>query len=186
MNDIEALFDRLKPEYSDLADSERDAWLVNAQLLLDSLQGQHAKKKRETITALLAARLAGRSDESVWKLRQTCSRSIFHEKWKHDPVFSRVLAELERLTMEWRSQYALRSLRRAAEELAFASPAAVEQAVAKLTSADPNVSLKAAFGILDRAGMDTAVKSAAAPTTNIILSWGELGEDDDADNATVA
>lgn len=185
MNDVETLLDRLKPEYSDLADGERDTWLVNAQLLLDSIQGQQAKKKRETIAALLDARLAGRSDESVWKLPQTCSRTVFHEKWKRDPVFAYVLAELERLTMEWRSAYALRSLRRSAEELAFASPAAVKQVVEKLSSADPNVSLKAAFGILDRAGVDTAVKG-ATPTTNITLRWGEPSEDDDADNATVA
>lgn len=181
MNDIEALFDRLKPENSDLAAGERDAWLVNAQLLLDSLQGQNAKKKRETITALLAARLEGRSDESVWKLRQTCSRSVFHEKWKHDPVFARVLAELERLTMEWRSQYALRSLRRSAEELAFAAPAAVQQVVEKLTSADPNVSLKAAFGILDRAGMDTAQKTSVTQTVKgyVVVSPDDWDEDTD-------
>lgn len=182
MSDVGALFDRLRPEQGGLTEGEQDAWMVNTRLLLDSIKGQHAEKKRLTILALLDARLAGRSEESVWKLPQTCSRNVYHEKWKHDATFAYVLGELTRLVMEWRSEYALRRLKNAAERLAFASPDAVEQAVEKLTHADPNVSLKAAFGILDRAGVDTAVKG-AAPRTNIVLSWGEPGEDDDAHNA---
>ena len=130
-------------------------WLAEAAGLLDALEPPHKEKKKATIIALVDARLAGRAVESVW--------------------------EVTRLATGWEDGQSLRLLKKAAERLALASPAAVARVIEKLGSADEAIVLRAAFGILDRAGVDTAVKG-VPPTTNIVLSWGESGEDGDGDN----
>lgn len=162
-----------------------EGWLVEAARLLDELPQPHKEKKKATILALIDARLAGHSEETVWDRPDTCSRSIYHEKWKKNATFARVLAEVTRLAMSWRDSETLRALKRAAERLALASPTAAIKLIDRLDNADDGIVLRAAFGILDRAGVDTAVKS-ATPTTNIILRWGEPGEDDDAHHANIA
>ena len=61
---------------------------------LDRFQGDHANKKRSTVIALVDARMAGKAEETVWNLPLTCSRNTWHTKWKHDPLFQDILANV--------------------------------------------------------------------------------------------
>lgn len=134
-------------------------WETLAASELDRLTNPHAAKKRATVIALVDARIAGRPEETVWTLPETCSRTVYHTKWKRDPVFAEVLEQVTAAARQWRDGTALRALAQAAERLALASPVAVARAIALLQSSDEQVVLRAAFGILDRAGVETAVKS---------------------------
>ena len=138
-------------------------WLIAAGAQLDRLDQPHREKKRATVLALVDARLAGRSEETVWEPRRpdTCSRAIYHAKWRNDPVFAEVLEQVTTLARGWQDGRALRALRQAAERMALAAPIAVGVAVAELKADDPAIRLRAAFGILDRAGMETATKASA-------------------------
>ena len=156
-------------------------WIVEARSELDRIEGQHAHKKRNTVIALVDARLAGASEESVFKRPETCSRNTYHSKWKHDPTFGSVLERVERLARTWTDTRALRSLQDAAERMALASPAAVGVAIRLMSSQNEPVALRSAFGILDRAGVETAVKGRGMDTT-IQLSWGDPALLDGDDN----
>lgn len=134
-------------------------WVDLAAAELDRLTNPHAAKKRATVIALVDARIAGRTEESVWSLAETCSRMVYHTKWKKDPTFSEVLERVTVLARQWKDGESLRALSEAARRLALASPAAVARAIAMLASSDDQVVLRAAFGILDRAGVETAVKN---------------------------
>lgn len=145
---------------------------------------QHYHKRRNTVLALVDARLAGQSEETVWRRSDTCSRNTWHMKWKHDAVMLDVLAKVERSVREWRDTEELRALRRAARELALASPEAAEQLarmaatgqVRRLTEQEDGTLLAsyedagagdvrlAAAAVLDRAGKETAQK-------NDVVTW---------------
>lgn len=137
-------------------------WEFQAAAELDRLPNPHAAKKRATILALVDARIAGRPEETVWSLPDTCSRTVYQTKWKRDPVFGEVLERVTSLARTWKDGQGLRALAQAAERLALASPVAVARAIAMLQSSDEQVVLRAAFGILDRAGVETAAKSTSA------------------------
>lgn len=140
-----------------------DEWVTAAATQLERLSGdRHYGKMRGTILAIVGARLAGESEETVWKPRRpdTCSRTIYHRKWKQQPLFADVLESVERLAREFTDSRALRAKQQAAERLALAAPIAVATAIREMQSEDPAVRLRAAFGILDRAGIETAPKSA--------------------------
>lgn len=123
---------------------------------------EHYDKRRATIIALVDARIAGHSEESVWEREDTCSRNTYHRKkhgWKYQPLFMDVLANVQQIAREWKSTEELRALREASRKLALASPDAADKAVEQLENSDPAIVLRAAFGILDRAGQETAQKS---------------------------
>lgn len=135
-------------------------WADAAASELDRLRGlQHEHKRRNTILALVDARLAGRSEETVWTRDETCNRSTWHGKWKHDPVMLDVLASVERQARRWSDTKAIRALADASERLQLASPAAAGKAISLMLSQDDRVALQAAFGVLDRAGVETAPKT---------------------------
>lgn len=154
-------------------------WLAEAQEALARLDGTAwAEKKKATIIALVDARLAGRPEESIWNRPEVCARNTYHSKWKRDPLFAEVLAEVDRLAKAHRDGRALRALQQAAERLALASPVAVGKLVERLNSTDENIILRAAVAILDRADFSTAAKSSALT--------GEMdGLLDDAEQAAV-
>lgn len=133
-------------------------WADVAADELDRFQGDHVNKKRSTVIALVDARMAGKPEETVWNLPATCSRNTWHTKWKHDPLFQDVLANVERLARRWTDTRTIRALQEAAEKLMLASPAAAGKAIALMLSTDDAVALRAAFGVLDRAGVETAPK----------------------------
>lgn len=134
-------------------------WETMATAELTRLQPPNVAKKRATIIALVDARIAGHAEESVWGRPDTCSRNIYHAKWKKDPTFASVLENVTALARQWHDGRALRALSNAAERLALASPVAVAKAITMMNSADEAVALRAAFGILDRAGVETATKA---------------------------
>jgi hypothetical protein len=136
-------------------------WETAAAAELSRLEGRHATKMRATVIALVDARLAGTIEEDVWRRADTCSRTVYHTKWKKDPTFAAVLGSVERMAREWKDGEAVRALGLAAKRLALASPVAVARAISMLHDADSNVVLRAAFGILDRAGVETAAKSSS-------------------------
>ena len=136
-----------------------DEWISAATGQLERLAGErHYSKMRGTIIAIVGARLAGDSEETVWEPRrpETCSRSIYHRKWNKLPLFADVLKQVEALAREYQDGKALRAKQQAAERLALAAPVAVATAIREMQSEDPAVRLRAAFGILDRAGLETA------------------------------
>lgn len=133
-------------------------WIEVATEQLSRLDNPHREKKRATIIALVDARLAGRTEESVWNQPQTCSRNTYHSKWKRDPVFADVLDNVYHMARDWNDGRSVRALAEAAERLALASPAAVTKIIQRLGSEDEAIVLRAAFGILDRAGVETAAK----------------------------
>lgn len=153
------------------------SWLQDAADQLDRLQNPHRELKRTTIIALVDARLAGRSEETVWDRPDTVSRAIYHKKWKRNPVFADVLAAVTKAARQFNDLRTLRALSDAAERLALASPLAAGRLLGLLQSKDENVVYRASVAILDRAGVETAVK--APNQTQILLSWGEAIDDAD-------
>jgi len=135
-------------------------WVEAVGAAFDGLQQPHREKKKATIIALVDARLAGRSEETVWKLPGVCNRGTYHLKWKKQADFVICLDRVSALATDWRDGRAIRALQEAAERLALATPVAVGKAIVLLGSDDERVRLQAAFGILDRAGVETAAKVA--------------------------
>ena len=173
-------------------------WIDVATEQLSRLENPHREKKRATIIALVDARLAGATEESVWTQPQCCSRNTYHSKWKKDPVFADVLDKVYHMARDWNDGRSVRALAEAAERLALASPAAVSRIIQRLNSEDESIILRAAFGILDRAGVETATKvdmrqevkheldgDTAASVFDILAAAGALqpgadaGEDDE-------
>ena len=156
------------------------AWIDAAAVALAELQPPHVERKRATIIALVDAQLAGRSEQSVWGTPGVCNRGTYHLKWKFQPDFAAALATVSRLAREWRDTRALRALQGAAESLALAAPAAVAKAVGLMDSQDDRVALSAAFGILDRAGVETAGKSTMVGTVkhDVDINLSRLDDDE--------
>lgn len=151
-------------------------WIAHAAAHLDRLQPPHREKKRATILALVDARIAGRSEETVWARPEACSRTAYHGKghdragWKHDPVFADVLATVTNMARRWNDTRTIRALATAAERLALASPVAVARIIQRLDSDDEQVVMRAAIAILDRAGIETATKSAQTVDQTVTLN----------------
>lgn len=143
-------------------DRQDPEWLKEALQELERLQPPHVDRKRRTVIELVDARIHQRSEESVWKLPGTCSRTTYHRPkngWKHDPLFVEVLENTLTIARSWRDSRTLRATKRAADNLQLSSPLAVQKLLELLTaSEDENVIFRAATAILDRANVSTAVK----------------------------
>lgn len=144
------------------ADGGDPWWLELALHELDRLRGPELKKKRLTVIRLVDARLAGESDASVFRQAGTVGRDTWYKKWAKDPVTISVLANIEELISPARDRAALAAMAGAAGTMQLSSPAAVARVIELMLSKDDAVALKAAFGLLDRAGMETAIKSTTA------------------------
>lgn len=140
-----------------------DGWAVDGDVLaaLNRLPEPHRQKKRATVLGLVAAKLAGKSEESVFGKEDTCSRNIWHSKWKRDEVISSVLATVLAAAETWRATDELRSLQAASRYLALGAPAAAARLVTMLAHADAAQARLAAQAILDRADFSTAAKSSS-------------------------
>lgn len=168
------------------AEARQTDWQAEATTELNRITGNQSNKKRDTIIALVDARLAGRPEESVWSLPQTCARSTYHDKWKQDPTFADVLDNVSTLARTWKDGEAMRALAEAARRLALASPMAVTTLISKLSSHDENIQVRSALGVLDRAGMETATKASSEVNSNMSLSveeWREQAEESRAQAA---
>lgn len=133
-------------------------WVEDVAEQLDRIKGHGAQRKRDTIIALVDARLNQRTDATAFRQVGTAHKITYHKSWKHDPTFVEVLAEVERLATHWRNMRQARHLAEAGDRLAQLTPSAVTVLAKAMKSDDLNVALKAAFGVLDRAGMQTAAK----------------------------
>lgn len=160
-------------------------WATTAAAELDRLSDQqHAGKMRATILALVDTRLAGEPEERCWDKAlypNACSRSVYHKKWKINPLFASVLTNVESLARNYQDTRTLRALNSAAERLALAAPVAVGRLIALMQDPESAIVLRAALGILDRAGVETAQKGTTemqgkdgSPLT-IKLQWGDNG-----------
>lgn len=154
-------------------------WVSAATAALSKLNDvQWGEKKKATIIALVDARLAGRTEESVWDLPDVCARKTYHEKWKKDALFADVLAEVTTLAKGWHDERAMRALAEAAEQLAINSPRAVERLVRVMNLEDDATNARlAAVAILDRAGVETAAKSSSKDTIEV-HDVAELSDED--------
>lgn len=144
-------------------------WVEAVGAAFTGLRQPHLEKKKATIIAMVDARLAGRPEESVWKQPGVCNRGTYHLKWKRQPDFAEALEAVSRLATEWRDTRAIRALQEAAETLALTAPIAAKQAALLLRSGDEGIRLRAAFGILDRAGTTTASKSSVDVSGPIVI-----------------
>lgn len=152
-------------------------WIEVAEAELGRLIGRHAVKKRATVVALVEARLAGLAEERVWEREDTCSRTIYHEKWKRDKVFAEVLGRVTVIALAWRDGRAVRALQEAAGRLAIAAPDAVGTLVDLLKSGNEAIRRIAAVNVLDRAGTLTAPKG-FTPTGWGVVMVEELGDEE--------
>jgi hypothetical protein len=153
-------------------------WEAAVASAFEGLTEPHREKKKATIIALVDARLAGKPEETVWGRPEVCNRRTYHMKWHHDPEFAAALAEVTRLATQWKDGRVVRALQDAAERMALASPVAAMKVIALLGSADENVRLRASFGILDRAGEETASKAQPAGA-QVLIYLPENGRDGD-------
>ena len=141
-----------------------DDWIGAATAQLDRLRDErHYGKMRATIIALVGARLAGESEETVWEPRraETCSQQVYQSKWKKAAAVCGCVGAGDGAGARVCRWASVAARQQAAERPALASPVAVATAVGELRSDDPAIRLRAAFGILDRAGIETAPKWAA-------------------------
>jgi hypothetical protein len=168
-------------------------WIISAQQQLARLQDPHREKKTATVIALVDARLANKSEETVWD-REThpnvCARSVYHGRWKKDDLFVEVLETVTRLAREWNDTEGLRAIKMAVKKLQLATPDAVDQLVGMATTgqvrrvmvgedgqtqrtvfqpAHANDVRLAAIAVLDRAGIETAVKTAPDDGLRIVM-----------------
>lgn len=136
-------------------------WSASAEILdaLGRLQAPHLQKKITTILALVDARLAGRSEESVWSQPGTVARNNYHAKWKKDELFAEVLATVHRAALRHQNQRATDAMLLAQHRIRLASVPAASTVIRTMQSTDEQVALRAALAILDRAGLETAPKA---------------------------
>ncbi len=144
-------------------------WSAATEILdaLDRLQAPHKQKKITTVLALVDARLAGKSEESVWSQPGTVARTNYHAKWKKDPLFAEVLATVHRAALRQQNSRATDTILRAQHILRISSAGAATTLVKAMTSTDEQIAIRAALAILDRAGLETAAKNethAVGPT----------------------
>lgn len=137
-------------------------WLEMALDELSKIRGTEKDKKRLTVIALIDARIGGESDASVFRKAGTVSRDTWYKKWSKDPLITHVLETIENMVRPARDRAALAAMAGAAGTMQLSSPAAVARVIELMESKDDAVALKAAFGLLDRAGMETAVKSSTS------------------------
>lgn len=137
-------------------------WVGAALGQLERLPPPHVELKRSTIIALVDARLAGRSPESLWGTPGVCARSTWHEKWKRNALIAEVYEAVAALALRHQDTKTLRALESAATYLALASPEAVGKLIKLMMSQDEGIVLRSATAILDRAGMETAAKGSAS------------------------
>ena len=143
--------------------------IVEQLARLDDLQ--HAAKMKATIFALVAARIAGRSEETIWSLPETCNRATYHSTWKRHPVFADVLKRVTAAARHYKDTEAARAVAKAAERLALASPVAAARLAGLLQSDDETVVRLAAVSILDRAGLETASKTQQQQIGSTLEEW---------------
>lgn len=142
-------------------------WINVAANELTRFAGQeHEQKRRDTVVALVAARLNGTPEEAVWERKEVCSRKVYHQKWKFDPTFADVLNNVTRLARDWKARLFLSD---AAHTLAINAQRAADRVVELMESTSGHVALAAAFGLLDR-NKETAAKSAGAQRIEHIIS----------------
>lgn len=148
--------------------------IVDQLSRLDDLQ--HGEKMKATIFALVAARIAGRSEETVWSLPETCNRATYHNRWKKHPVFADVLKRVTAAARHYKDTEGARAVAKAAERLAMASPVAAARLAALLQSDDETVVRLAAVNILDRAGLETAAKTQQQQIGSTLEEWRQDAE----------
>jgi hypothetical protein len=158
-------------------------WIAAARKELDRLTEPHREKKVATVIAIVDARIGGQSEETVWdrsRFSNVCARSVYHGKWKKNSLFMDVLRKVTELAQGWKDGEELRAIELAARKLRLASPVVADQLVSVATTgrvrrlvdvgngpqvlyenAAASEILRATLALLDRAGMETAVKTDA-------------------------
>lgn len=129
---------------------------------------RHAGKMQATIVALVNARLAQESEETVWEQPETCARNTYHAKWKKQTLFADVLGKVYEVAQDWHRQRLLYSIEDATEALVLATPDAVARLVDIMAQVSDLTNARlAATAILDRAGIETASKSSSRIETEV-------------------
>lgn len=137
-----------------------ESWRIEAQAHLERITGHLAAKKRQTVAVIVETRLAGQGlDRAFLGRRDTCSRTVWHSKWKHDPIIADVLETVLNLALTWQANRASHALAQAADDLALATPNAARALIQLLTNEEARERRQAAVAILDRASTLTASKS---------------------------
>lgn len=119
----------------------------------------HAQRMIDTITAVVDAELSGQPITAVFERPDVCHETTWYKKWQHDPDVAACMTAVRESAQGWEDTARGLALAQAARLLAVSSPKAAQKAIAHIDSHDPNVSLRASLAVLDRAGVETAVKS---------------------------
>lgn len=128
---------------------------------LKRLRGHlHERKKRNTILALIDARLAGTSQEDVWGRDDTCARSTWFEKWSKDPLIAEILQNCTEVADDWHDNRAAMALAETATRLMLEAPASLDTVLDVRDYAENDADrLRAAQDVLNRASSVTGTKS---------------------------
>lgn len=151
-------------------------WVAAALDQLDRLPEPHAELKRSTIILIVDAQLAGKAISTLWGAPGMCAKSTWNDKWCKNALIQDVLAQVRTLARRHQDTRTLRALENAAKYLALASPEAVGKLIGLLKSSEEAMVLRAAVAILDRAGVETAQKSAVDVEHKVSGEVGKLLE----------
>lgn len=143
-------------------------WMTwEVEEVLGKVRPPHVARKLRTVIELAQAQALDQPLAPVFGRPETCSSTTWYGRyaggekrpgWREDPQIAEALRVCTERARRWENTRMARALAEAAERLAMASPAAVAVAIRAMGASDDNVKLRAAFGILDRAGVETAPK----------------------------
>jgi len=143
-----------------------EPWIEEALTALGTLRGRTARQKRDTILAVVTAKMRGDTVNSVLTSDNSPVSEQGYYRWMKDAEFRKALERVESLAMASQDRESLDRIRRAKRMIAQAAPAAVRELTKiLLTSPDERIRLQAANSILDRARLDLVNNDASASDT---------------------
>lgn len=106
------------PEKNQAPATDAYEWEDQIAKQLARLRGPHKAKKEITLIELVAARIEGRAERTVWERPGTCARTTYYRTttrtdgtrrgWKYDPLFQDVLAKSLEIAQDWQRRNHLR------------------------------------------------------------------------------
>lgn len=124
---------------------------------LDRLNaGRSADLKRITLLELARAKLEGRTKTSVFAMPHTAVKKTYLNWRDRDPNFREVEEQIERLSVTWRENEAIRSLSQARDYLDRAAPLAARKIIQQVRGENDRLGLDAAKFIVNTTGLNKA------------------------------
>jgi len=123
----------------------------------------HLAKRKATLEAMVEADMLGYSLNSVFERPETCTKTVWYKKWRHDPVMEKALEALRTLMFDMQDQEVAMALQVSKRRLALLTPDAVDRLEEFMgPGVDEAITIRAVKEILDRGGLETAAKSVSS------------------------